>query len=310
MKYDHPIWTNLRHDLKDGKYFDPSGLQVPFDKSREEYPPYFPGYIESEEHPFTFTPSLTHVVPGTMQLSNKWAGTDGPKQFEKNKAELGPNWKYATKDITYDVNASGFRTREWKDIDWANSIVVLGCSCTFGVGLAEDEIMTSLLEKELNRPVINLGVPGGGNGVMMQISSMLINKFPTPYGVVINWSTPDRFRQFFKNGYHDVGAWDAKEVSGSHNIRDSVNISLLWQNRYINRYNELCEAYYDSKITEAMWKGRTKKYATMSFFPHTAHYMRVDKFVPIESNARDLLHPGASSHELAAKWLIDEFKSL
>lgn len=300
---DQPNWLVLmRHGLNDGKF---NGDLSTDRGDGQEHPPYFPGYIDHPDYPLTYVQSLTHSIDGV--LSNKWSGTDGQTRFEENKKTAPADWKYRNKEVEYHVNTSGFRTKDFKDIDWANSVVLLGCSCTFGVGLAEDETIAYELEKLLGRPVVNLGIPGGSNQQILNVSAALREKFPVPAGVVVNWSTGDRFPYYLKDHWYNAGAWDATEVTGKDIIKGNANISKLWENRYVDRYNELCESYYMSRASNAIWKDITK-YVTISQFPDSAHAMRVDKFFPIDKDARDLLHPGHSSTIRIAEYLYSKLK--
>lgn len=292
-----PDWQrSIKNRLNDNKYN--SELVPPkFSGTGDFWPPLFPGYIDNSEHPFTFSRSLHFQI--NTPPSNKWCIGETPEQFEENKKKMPPDWRYATKRVHYNVNKSGFRTKEWANIDWKNSIVILGDSCTFGVGLAEDETISHILEKSIGRPVINLGIPGCSNHQILNNCATIINKFDIPYGIVINWSTSDRFRYYFKNGYHDVGPWDS---DGNGQPIDGVTISKLWGMTYFDRYNEMCSSYYISKAAEAMWKGRTK-YITISYFDYIAHYMRADAYFKIKNTARDLAHPGYENSLEVAEYL-------
>jgi len=225
-----------------------------------------------------------------------------------NKRKMPKDWTYHTKDVRYIENQSGFRTKEWKDIDWKNSVVLLGDSCTYGVGLAEDETISYNLEKMLGRPVINLGVPGSSNNSMINHGSIIIEKFDIPYGVVVNWSAPNRFRYYYSNGYMDVSkSIFHKTLFGSNLEIEDTNLTSLWTNTYINPTNEMCLNYYLGRNSSAMWKGRSR-YVSVSFFPETAHYMRCDQYFKNNQTARDLLHPGAEDALEVAKYLYEKLK--
>ena len=73
-----------------------------------------------------------------------WFDQDTKERAKKNYT---PEWKYATKRIEYHVNSDGYRTKEWSDVHWKNSIVLLGCSYVYGVGVAEAMIYNDLFGK-------------------------------------------------------------------------------------------------------------------------------------------------------------------
>jgi hypothetical protein len=295
-----PDWhATAKHKFDDEKFN--AEIVIPkFSGTGDFWPPMFPGYLDNADHPFTYARSLNPKLNNT----NKWCLGEAPEQFEESKKKMPASWKYATKEVEYKINSSGYRTREWKDIDWKNSIVILGDSCTFGVGLAEDETISHVLESKLKRPVINLGVPGCSNQQIINNCSTILNKFEVPYGVVINWSTSDRFRYYFKMGYHDVGPWDSHI---NNQPIDGVNISKLWQMTYFDRYNELCSAFHISRTAKALWKDRTR-YVTISYFDYVAHYTRSDMFFKIQNTARDLAHPGYENSLEVAEYLKCKLK--
>lgn len=278
-----PNWSKeLKHQMDDGK-FNASTVIPKFSATGDYWPAPFPDYIGNAEHPFTFARSLHFDT--NFESTSEWCAGESPEQFKENKKKMPTDWKYASKKVLYKVNSSGYRTKEWKQLDWKNSVVILGDSCTFGVGVDEEETISSLLEQKIGRPVINLGTPGCSNQQILNNCSTILNNFEVPYAVVINWSTADRFRYFFKTGYHDVGPWD------TNNMIDGVDISELWKLTYVDRYNELCLAYNISRTAQALWKDRTK-YVTISYFDYVAHYTRADRFFEIKNTARDLMHPG------------------
>ena len=291
-----PDWNKPRHLLNDGKYTTPDFARIRGPLGHE-HPAYFPEYIESKEHPFLFCASITY--PGDHNgFDIRWSGTDSPITFEKNLQEKGPSWKYATKEIFYDVNSSGYRTYDWADIDWPNAIVLFGCSVTYGVGVATDETLAYYLEQKTGRQVVNLGYPGGSNQVIATLLSILIEKYPTPYAVVLNYTTGDRYRHYFKNRYVDMGPWHLRIDPAAHEMVDLTNISVAFEQRYMDRYNELSENYCLNKMCRAMCKNT--KLVTLSYFEYMAHIMRTDFMVPTEKGARDLLHPGSESHFVTA----------
>lgn len=296
-KYEEKVfWEGERHFLDDGKFH----MDV-VHRTNEgvENPAYFPGYIENKEHPLFFCNSITHRdLEGNLLFD--WSSSDGPKDFERNKSKMGADWKYLTKQVRYNVNSSGYRTYEWNQIDWPNAIVLLGCSNTYGVGVAEDETLAFYLEKLTGKQVVNLGYPGGSNGLISNLCALTLEKFPTPSAVVVNWTTGDRYRHYFKNRYYDVGPWNSKKVSGlAEEYVDGLSLSQAWETRYINRYHEVAENYLISKTVKAMCRGI--KYVTLSYFDYIAHFNRADIFISADTSARDLVHPGSHIHEEAAK---------
>lgn len=254
----------------------------------------FPGYIDHPDHPFAYCESLTHKKGEAV--SNKWANFDGPELFEKNLKIMPADWRYRTDDITYNVNGSGYRTYEWKDIDWKNAIVVLGCSNTFGVGLDEPETITGVLEELTGRQVVNLGYPAGSNDIILHNASMLFEKFGAPYSVVVNWTTTDRMRYFERHNAIDVGPWS--ETGGLFNNTPGKLYNIM----IADEYNVQTRNYFISRAMNAIWQGRTK-YITLSYFNLSAHFMLAETTFKIDNKARDLLHPGYENSKEVAQYV-------
>lgn len=266
-----------------------------------------PGYVNDNSHPFTYCNSMTNVNPVTGAPNIKHCMGDGPELFNKNLGRMPKDWKYRTKHVEYKVNSSGYRTREWNEIDWKNSIVIFGCSCTFGVGLNEDETISFHLEQTLGRPVINLGYPSGSNNLILNNAVTCLEKYGIPWGVVVNWTTTDRFRFYGKNNYVDLGPWNSPD--NKHIIENDVNLNELWMNFYFDTYNENASNYYIGRTMAALWKDRTR-YCSISYFEQAAHMMRAEKFFYIypDDRARDVIHPGERNSIEIANYITDKFK--
>ena len=119
-------------DFVDGKFNLPFGSGVNL----------FPSYLNNPKFPFgTIFPDTGGVY--------YWMQGDTEETFEKNKVTQSSKWKYLTKPVTYTLNQHGFRAPEWDQIDWKNSVVLFGDSCTYGVGISDDETIGFQLEQLL-----------------------------------------------------------------------------------------------------------------------------------------------------------------
>jgi hypothetical protein len=233
------------------------------------------------EHKFLKASMLTYETdstPGHQQYSNKFSSYDSENLFRKNLKKQPKDWHYRHKEVVYRCNSSGYRADEWDIIDWKNAVVVFGCSCTVGVGLAEDETVTEQLSTILNRPVINMGVSGSSLQFSFINSALLSKNFPTPYAVVQLWTNIDRFTIFKKQFIDHAGPWDD---------------SAMYKEYANNQYHSMTEARYISMASRELWKNQCKYYSA-SFFDQTAHYTESD-WIEIDNQARDLVHPGRNS---------------
>jgi hypothetical protein len=261
-------WREIEtSEFDDGKY-----------NSKKNFSP-FPGYLVSKEHPFT-------VCQFRINNDEHWCTTDNQSNLIESLKIMPSDWKYRTKQIVYKVNSSGYRTHEWKDIDWKNAIVMMGCSNTFGIGLADDEIAAVLLAEKTGRQIVNLGFPSSSIDLVLSNSVSLIENFGYPYSVIINWPDLARMRYYWNHGYTDLGAWTEPNT-----IENNVNLFDLWHNMYYSETNLLVRGFHISKAVKALFLNRTK-YITYSNVEMSAHYTRADAYFPSDHSARDLRHPG------------------
>ena len=264
--------------------------------------PSLPDYLDNPKIPFGIQ-SVRNFNDQTQDRSpspSPWMQGDNQETFFQNKKIMGEKWKYYDKTITYTFNEHGFRCPEWDQIDWKNSIVLFGCSCTYGIGLSDEETISAHLEKLSNRPVINLGVPGGSNSLMIQNATNLLHFFKAPYAVANIWSTSDRFEYFLKDSIHHAGPWDGKNQSVD-------NVQKLWQYTYEYPDHEQGLNYYETKIGKYLWQDRSK-YSAISFFPSTVTSTQLEKQFVIDNQARDLIHPGENNAIEVANYLHERFK--
>jgi hypothetical protein len=119
--------------------------------------------------------------------------TDEEFLFEKNKKKLGKNWIWYDEKITYDVNSLGYRMKEFDDIDWKNYILTLGCSFTAGTGIPATQTWPHKISNHLKCDLVNAGIPGGGNDLMVSNLIQLFSYVKTrPKLVIVSWSSLSR----------------------------------------------------------------------------------------------------------------------
>jgi len=293
MKFD---WqTGFVNKFQDGKY------------NLRYAPGFFPPYLHKAGYPFAPVSPLTHLIDNKQSIH--FSGPDSPERLEENLKLASADWKYRTKTIEYHINANGYRAPEWDTIDWKNSIVILGCSCTFGVGQAEDETISYYLEQLTGRPVVNLGYSAASNQLLLDNAGAIINQFEIPYAVVANWTTTDRMRFFTKYVALDLGPWTPPPPDSIPPPDAEVDLARYWEDTFVNVYNELGINWYLAKNMAALWKGRSK-YVAVSYYPLTSHYMRADAHFQIDNKARDMIHPGSSGSKQIAEYIDSKLKGL
>jgi hypothetical protein len=216
--------------------------------------------------------SLTHET-------NEFADFDSPDRFNESLKKMNNQWHYKTKNIIYNVNTNGYRALEWDQIDWAESVVLIGCSNVMGVGVAEDETISYQLSQLSGRPVVNLGVPGSAIDHAFYNTTILAEHYPMPYAVVNIWTTLDRCTYFNPTHLTKCGPWTADHPFYREFAKDD--------------YHAIVTAKLMASACRLIWKNT--RYCEASYFDRTAHYLNCP-YVHVDNQARDLVHPGRNSN--------------
>jgi len=223
-------------------------------------------------------------------------GADTLRYFSKNRRKLGDTWEYAHKKITYVYNEYGFRTYKFKDVDWSKSIVMFGDSYAAGSSLAIEDTIATKLEKNLNVPVINLGLSGSAVDIACWNSLILHKHYPRPLGIVHIWAPWNRYTNFYNGRAQTFQPHDKKFISG-------VN----WEQR--------SHLYIENE--RYIWGDEVPRYECSFFNPEfdsfdkdalKAHAFRVEGIDWMDriDLARDLTHAGSKSAELAANIIAEK----
>lgn len=229
-----------------------------------------------------------------------WYSPDTEKLFKTNLKEQPEDWHYRTHEIRYDLNSLGYRTKEFDDIDWKNSMVIFGDSMIFGIGVSEEETISGQIEKLTGIPTVNLGVSGSSPTLTMHNSMLLIQSYPIPKYVVSMWSTPTRVLYYGRNQVNNLGVWKENELFVKEWNKDPYNISTYLK--------------MNVKITRELWKNKCQYYE-FTFFDDTEFFLKCD-FIKQIDYARDIrlfpdgrisAHPGRKTYEITANKIINAF---
>ena len=103
-------------------------------------------------------------------------------------------WKYANSTpIDYQLNIEGFRAdKEFDEINWAETSVIIGCSFVFGHCIENESTISEILTREYGIPCVNGGQPGAGNQMIHHNAITFMKKY-NPKNVIILWSYPARY---------------------------------------------------------------------------------------------------------------------
>lgn len=228
----------------------------------------------------TFLP-VGHKMPGAF------SGTDTEQLFNQSLLTQPLDWYYRNNSIEYKLNKHGYRTSEFDSVDWANSIVIFGCSNVYGTGIREEDTLSSQLSKITNMNVVNMGVGASSIEYAVFNSMILSAHYPTPKAVVQIYSSIDRTTYYDKKNVVHHGSWDMK----------IDNYFGLWSNdpAHAHVHSLMCQM-----ISKQIWSNKTKYYET-SFFDDTVNSLKLPSLTWCDV-ARDLKHPGRKTlYKLAAQ---------
>jgi hypothetical protein len=223
---------------------------------------------------------------------------DTQKLFEQNLKTQPEDWYYRTHPVKYTLNSLGYRTREFDDIDWKESIVMFGCSFVFADGVTDEHTIPYFLEQLSGRPVINMGV--GSSSIQTTLHNSIIlndSEYPTPKAVVNMWTDLNRYQYYMNNNVSYIGQWN-KSDDKFETIDNLIPFNLM-----------------NVKMIRNLWKNKTIYYeGVFDYFENQKLFNRLDKEIYCESFqldgglARDLSHNGPVKNLEIAKGIYKKIK--
>lgn len=214
--------------------------------------------------------------------------------YEKNKKQLGPQWHYYDKELSYKLNSNFYRDDEWNNIDWKESIVVFGCSHVFGEGLPIEETICRQLQNIVKRPVINLGQSGTSTIFSWHNSIRLFENFGIPHTVIQLWTDYGRLLYYTDDKINRLGSWSGSHWDNYNN--DMKALYKIWNKNLVHSQQFF---KFEALACENFWSSKTNYYQA-SYFEETANLLHCD-FFPKLDVARDFIHFGKLTHKNAAK---------
>lgn len=216
-------------------------------------------------------------------------GSDDEKLFKKSSKDKTWYKKYKDKKINYTINSYGYRCAEFSDVSWKDSILIFGCSNSFGVGLDDKETLGHLIENYSGITTLNLSVPATSIEFAMHNSMNFKKQFGNPKGIVFVWTNYMRTVRY-RDTMHHIGFWSNK--------KDQELISEFDHQKSAATIN-----YF---ITKEIWKDIPQFHCT--FFPDISFLLDIP-LLPKLDFARDG-HPGPESTDESAKFIWNNLKSL
>ena len=255
--------------------------------------------------------------------SSRFSQQDTEEKFKENLAKLGPTWHYATKEVYYERNSLGYRTKELDYFKGKDFALVLGASATEGIGLAEDEIWHAEIKRQFGWEILNAGFTGAGPDIqLMNTMLFLRTQELCPKAVVIQWPHLSRFmfkgdslkRLLVPNlnqtftGIKGDSIWE--RFSRSQRVLENFYKYWLYDNNDLNNSNIYVE------VTRLMW--------TLANVPYYDFTMNIDDsenigqwiddlrkvIEPVGPQARDLQHDGPEFNLEMGKIICNKIRSM
>jgi hypothetical protein len=235
-----------------------------------------------------------------VNFDRNFVGTDSKEAYAENLHRNDINWfkVYGDNPIEYDVNSNNYRCSNFSDIDWNNSVLMFGCSHVFGTGLHIQDTISAQLEKHLEYPVINLGVPASSMYFSFLNQLILKKNQVKPKAVINLWSSLERY-SLFKGDINSplpLGPW----MVGTDWARNNESI-IDFYSQWTNQYNNI--QYYGNMLSDTVnifWNDIP--HVECTFFSNTAESLGI-KLINQIDYARDLYHPGKDTNKMLAKFL-------
>jgi hypothetical protein len=231
-----------------------------------------------------------------------WCGSDNRTEYDQNlrdpiqRARL-QHEGWIDNPIVYELNSEGWRSEGCREYDIPEpSLIVLGCSFTYGTGLHLHQTWGHKVSSQLGLTLVNLGMPG--HALDLNTAWLLMNqqRIAQPRAVVI--CEPPATRISWLLG--DIALPNAyghtllrlAGVKGS-NTSDLDSTALAWLINNIKLNSAV--NYYKNRCTVELWaKSRGIKFL---------HFNSAG--VRAKTLARDLAHYGEDWHSTIAQQVIE-----
>lgn len=212
--------------------------------------------------------------------------------YYKQQEFLPGNLRFNSENSQYTVNSKGYRTIEFDDVDWNNSVVLFGCSMGFGVGLEENETISHQLSLLIDRPVINMCVPASSINYACYNQMVMQELGIVPHAVINLWTSLERCTYFLKKQPFNMGPW-VDETAFDYKL---TTFYSTWS---MNDDNVNANALIAKRTVDLFWQNT--KHLQASVFKHTAKLLDVE-YISLKDTAKDKMHPGPLTAKQIAEW--------
>lgn len=248
-----------------------------------------------------------HIVDHSQQTDDemRWMGGDNEQEYENNLKHnrdrleeygwiplppsercIGHRYHYNPNnpgindwvELSYKLNKYGFRCDNMPEHKKPRSIIAIGCSNTFGIGMPVGQIWPTIVGNSMRQRPYNLGIPNGSHDSAFRVLLAWLPKirpshvfFLEPPGVKYETHT-QTFGVMRSNSQkpHPVGVRFEHEDEWTLH-RDKLNRAI----------QSLCDQY-DTPLIRMQWTNELS-------------HQTAEVFGSVDS-ARDLSHPGRNAH--------------
>lgn len=167
----------------------------------------------------------------------QFAHSDSEELFTKNKKELGSDWIWHDKEITYKFNRYGYRMKELEEVDFNNYYAFFGCSFGVGIGLPLEETYAYKIAQQANVDYVNASV-GGSSIEFAHINFIeLFTHAPKlPKKVIINWPEITRTCFWYKDR---LEFYLANKINSEPFWEDAYRSFILEESHLTNRFKTI-----------------------------------------------------------------------
>ena len=221
----------------------------------------------------------------------KWFSSDRPERCSPDHV-----------DVEYRFNSNGYRAYHFDPNQ--RSILSVGCSITFGVGISSSDRFSSVIADRLGAKDYNVGWPGSS---ACYVSRMVYQSFDVlqPDFTIVTFPHSNRLETFDINGRQLDYRVDSKprDVTEKKLIKSLRTVTSDYENiaRFIKNFRLI-----ETALAGTRWAYSLHRFDRERLESRLPSEKRIDSLQQIDT-ARDQMHPGVESHREYADRVLRKF---
>jgi hypothetical protein len=248
--------------------------------------------------------ALSEIDPtlDPMPVRMNWCGSDNRTEYDQNLRDPIQHARlqqagWIDNSIVYELNSEGWRSPDCREYDIPEpSLIVLGCSFTYGTGLHLHQTWGHKVSSQLGLTLVNLGMPGHALDLNTVWLMMNHQRIAQPRAVVICETPPTRVSWLLgdialSNAYAHT-LLRLASARGTTADYDSSTPSWLIDNIKLNS----AVNYYKNRCLVEQWA----KSLGIKFLHFNSAGVRA------KTLARDLAHYGEDWHNTIAGKVLEQ----